>query len=242
MQKQGRLPLYEAIGKSRGSLTKADKPVDVISENQGGKPPKEPREPIEICLNSYNLAIVSIFILVLLVITYGIGYKFGSSSNINETQAIETQKDEAFTPDYSVKSVEIKPAENKTEIVNIEEDSTAMAPVKNIVNDNTEQGSGDTVILIARYHTDRDLKPAEAFFDKSGIQTRIVKNNDWYYLVSTQKVESTLKQNSSGTELLENIKKVGASYKAPKGYYGFGSRGRTPFNDAYGIQADEISR
>ena len=76
----------------------------------------------------------------------------------------------------------------------------------------------------------KDLEPAKQYFDEHGIPTEIKNVRGSYFLVTKEKYDSVVR-GTPGAAIIEKIGQVGAKYKAPAGFGGFGSK---PFSDAYG--------
>jgi hypothetical protein len=92
---------------------------------------------------------------------------------------------------------------------------------------------GEKVIVLAELKNTtnaKDLEPAKQYFDEHGIETEIKNLRGGYFLVTKEKYDSFSK-GTPGYDTVEKIKQIGAKYKAPAGYGGFGSK---PFSDAYG--------
>jgi hypothetical protein len=91
---------------------------------------------------------------------------------------------------------------------------------------------GDNAIVITTYTKQDDLVPVGVYFKQNGIDTEIIKQGSYYYLVTKERYYEDPKQNGTeGYKALQAIKRIGVNYKAPKGYERFSS---TPFQDAYG--------
>lgn len=95
---------------------------------------------------------------------------------------------------------------------------------------------GDNRIVIQSYHLRADLEPVKQYFAGFGIETEIIKIDDWYYLVTKDKYENPGKPGTDGYLAKHKIIELGAKYKAPPGSEAFGSQ---PFRDAYGKKFDE---
>jgi hypothetical protein len=96
-----------------------------------------------------------------------------------------------------------------------------------------EAKGGEYVIVLAEVKTTqtaKDLEPAKQYFDEHGVSTEIKNYRGAYFLVTTEKYDGFSKS-TAGYDAVEKIKQVGAKYKPPQGYGGFGSK---PFSDAYG--------
>ena len=92
---------------------------------------------------------------------------------------------------------------------------------------------GDYAVVLTELKnaaTARDLEPAKQYFNEQGILTEIKNVRGSYFLLTTEKYDG-FSRGTPGYDAIEKIKRVGAKYKAPSGYGGFGSK---PFSDAYG--------
>jgi hypothetical protein len=90
---------------------------------------------------------------------------------------------------------------------------------------------GDHIIVIATYTKPDDLTPVAAYFRQNGIETDVLKQGSYYQLVTKERFENPERSGTDGYRMKQNIKRIGANYKAPSGYERFSS---TPFQDAYG--------
>jgi hypothetical protein len=105
------------------------------------------------------------------------------------------------------------------------------------VDERTKAGDakgGEYVIVLAELKngtTAKDLEPAKQYFDEHGIATEIKNVRSSFFLVTTEKYDGNFNKGTPGYTAVEKIRQVGANYKAPAGFGGFGSK---PFSDAYG--------
>lgn len=90
---------------------------------------------------------------------------------------------------------------------------------------------GDNVIVIVTYTKQDDLIPVAAYFRQNGIETEVIREGSYYQLVTKERFENPGRSGTDGYRMIQAIKRIGASYKAPSGYERFSS---TPFQDAYG--------
>jgi len=95
---------------------------------------------------------------------------------------------------------------------------------------------GDNRIVIQSFQLRADLEPVKQYFAGFGIETEILKIEDWYYLVTKSKYENPGKPGTDGYLAKQKIIELGAKYKAPQGSESFGTQ---PFRDAYGKKFDE---
>jgi len=129
------------------------------------------------------------------------------------------QKAAAATPQTPAPVERVAPAPAAVSAVKVE-------PVKQ---------KGNNRIVIQTYQLRADLEPVKQFFAQFGIETEIIKINDWYYLVTKDKYENPEKPGTDGYLAKQKIIELGTKYKAPQGYETFGKK---PFYDAYGMNFD----
>jgi hypothetical protein len=91
--------------------------------------------------------------------------------------------------------------------------------------------AGDNIIVIVTYTKQEDLMPVAAYFKKNGIETEVIKQGSYYFLVTKDRFENPQRSGTDGYKMIQTIKRLGANYRAPDGYERFSS---TPFQDAYG--------
>ena len=92
---------------------------------------------------------------------------------------------------------------------------------------------GDHTIVIMTYSRKKDLEPAKDFFAENGIETRIEKRGDYFFLLTVNRFMSPKRNGTDGYYALRKIKQIGAEYKAPPDFETFGEK---PFQDAYGMK------
>ena len=95
--------------------------------------------------------------------------------------------------------------------------------------------TGDNVIVIATYRSRNDLEPVQEYFARNGIETEIWLRNNYFYLVTKDRFESTERRGADGYLVKERIKKIGADYEAPSGYESFRPN---LFQDVYGMKVE----
>ena len=91
-------------------------------------------------------------------------------------------------------------------------------------------------IVIQTWRVKEQLEPVKEYFDRSGIETEIINEGDWYYLVTKEKYENPDKAGTNGYVVKQKIIELGAKYKLPQGSASFGPQ---PFHDAYGKRFNE---
>jgi hypothetical protein len=98
--------------------------------------------------------------------------------------------------------------------------------------DSTEQ-TGDHVIVLVQYKQSSDLVPVQQYFAGHGIETEILQQGVWYFLITKDTYDNPEKNGTNGYFAKQKIIQLGANYKAPAGYETFGTE---PFHDAYGMK------
>ncbi|MFA5238789.1 MAG: hypothetical protein WC476_03655 [Phycisphaerae bacterium] len=115
----------------------------------------------------------------------------------------------------------------------------AKTPAPSVVKKNEPvavEPKGDNRIVIQSYQLRADLEPVKQYFAGFGIETEIMKDGNWYYLVTSNKYDNPEKKGTDGYLAKQKIIELGAKYKAPPAHETFGSK---PFSDAYGKKFDE---
>jgi hypothetical protein len=95
---------------------------------------------------------------------------------------------------------------------------------------------GNNRIVIQTWRVKEQLEPVKEYFVKSGIETEIINEGDWYYLVTKEKYENPDKSGTQGYVVKQKIIELGAKYQPLAGSPGFGPQ---PFHDAYGKKFNE---
>jgi hypothetical protein len=93
------------------------------------------------------------------------------------------------------------------------------------------QSTGDNRIVLAQYHSSRDLEPVQKYFADNGIDLVIEKRESGFFLVTKNLYDNPAKAGADGAAVKKKITEVGAGYKAPQGYESFAPK---LFSDAYG--------
>lgn len=91
-------------------------------------------------------------------------------------------------------------------------------------------------IVIQTWQVRAQLEPVKEYFAGCGIETEIINEGDWYYLVTREKYENPGRLGTNGYDAKQKIIELGAKYKPPPGSASFGPK---PFHDAYGKRFDE---
>ncbi len=92
---------------------------------------------------------------------------------------------------------------------------------------------GDHVIVVVQYPNRRDLEPVKEYYRRHGIEMKIQRRGNSYFLLTENKFESPRRAGSDGYYAREKIRQLGKAYSAPRGFETFGSE---PFQDAYGMK------
>jgi len=93
--------------------------------------------------------------------------------------------------------------------------------------------AGDHVIVLVQYTRRPDLVPVRQHFAQYGIETEIVQEGVWYFLITKDRYQNPANPGTDGYKAKQRIIEVGAEYKgkAPEGYETFAPHF---FRDAYG--------
>jgi hypothetical protein len=96
----------------------------------------------------------------------------------------------------------------------------------------TIQPTGNNrIVLVAQYHSSRDLEPVQKYFADNGIDLVIEKRENGFFLVTKNRYDNPAKAGTDGAAVKKKITDIGAGYKAPQGYESFAAK---LFSDAYG--------
>jgi len=91
--------------------------------------------------------------------------------------------------------------------------------------------SGDNRLVLAQYHSSRDLEPVQKYFADNGIELVIENRESGFFLVTKNLYDNPAKAGTDGAAVKKKITDIGAGYKAPQGYESFAPK---LFSDAYG--------
>jgi len=91
--------------------------------------------------------------------------------------------------------------------------------------------SGDHIIVLVQYPTRADLVPVRQYYADNGIETEIIFENGWYFLVTKNRYRNPNREDTDGYRVKQRIIKLGSKYKAPTGHETFAPN---LFRDAYG--------
>ena len=92
-------------------------------------------------------------------------------------------------------------------------------------------------IVIQQFDSLKDLVAVGQFFRTRGIGTEIVRKSDTYFLITQERFPYNPEApNTRGSELLQEIRAIGQTYKAPQGLESFAPN---KFKGAYGRNIDD---
>jgi hypothetical protein len=256
----GQMALYEAVNKERFKAAQKKELSRVSQDTSETVQPVQPITPVTIPpqqpknadvkqtvwtkkpkifgFNSgrvemflpYPIAITVVMALVLLLVG---SFRFGQwvgKSNTGEVVAKNTDTAVETTVALDTAKVAKEMAHSALAKHTAVTPTQAMAAV---AADSAKSGDGEYAIILAELKNTsntRDFEPAKQYFDEHGIATEIKNYRGSYFLVTKEKYDS-VSRGTPGAAIIEKIGQVGAKYKAPAGYGGFGAK---PFSDAYG--------
>ena len=243
-----RKSLYEVIGKGRYKSSqvktleqlhpeKTDK--DEPTSTKPAMPPPQrpaqwPTKPRIVQFNAgriemsmpYPLAIALLMGIVLLVlVVFRLGQNAGLTKQIVTDSAVEISKSREKTAGQATSGITRVPEViEKTTPVPVSAEK--VEPVKS---------KGNNRIVIQTHQLRADLEPVKNYFAGLGIETEIRQIGGVYYLITKNKYENPERVGTDGYYAKQKIIELGANYKAPQGY---GTFGKKPFHDAYGMKFD----
>jgi hypothetical protein len=92
--------------------------------------------------------------------------------------------------------------------------------------------AGKNVIVLAQSKAKAQLEPAMEYFNNKNIPTEIVLDGSTYFLQTIERfVDNPSNAGTKGYDVIQKIKEIGKSYKAPQGFDSFAPN---YFSDAYG--------
>jgi hypothetical protein len=238
------MALYEVIGKT-GSKPRYDKlseqshpqeSGDHKSDTTGfaatslGRAARWPRRPRMLLFNAgrveislpYQLAVVILLGFVLLIL---VAFRLGQNLS---SKAV---KSSIVVPKSTQKLTE-RP------VVEVPEKAEPVKKVpptvqKPVVAD--AKGSNNRIV-IQTWRVKEQLEPVKEYFARCGIETEIISEGDWYYLVTKEKYDNPDKPGTNGHAVRQRIIELGAKYEPLQGSASFGPQ---PFHDAYGKRFNE---
>jgi hypothetical protein len=184
---------------------------------------------IEIFLPYLHAVTILMVLLFLLVVSYTIGHTVGKN-NTEEFSAKNTDTVAETTATLDT----VKVAKEMARSAVAKYGTATPAASSTTTESAAKGGEGENVIVLAELKNTsnaKDLEPAKQYFDEHGIATEIIKNYHGSCLLVTKEKYDGFSRGTAGAAIIEKIGQIGAKYKAPAGYGGFGSK---PFSDAYG--------
>ena len=235
MRYRKKKPFYEVAGKGWPKSGQDRTLGKAGSEESGKSAPSQPgptgfgrwpRKPRLVQLNGgrveisvpYQLAIAVVLGIVLLAL---VCYRLGQFSNSANQKAPQ------------VKPAQPKAAGSGTVKMSATVQKTAPEAV---AKSEPVKSKGDNRIVIQTYQRRADLEPVKNYFAGFGIETEIIRIDNWYYLVTKEKYENPEKPGTDGYAIKQKIIALGANYRAPAGYESFGKK---PFHDLYGMKFED---
>ena len=239
--------LYEVIGKGRLKSSygktleqlhpeKSGKDEAIAAESttqvsaKVGRWPKRPRivqfnaDRIEISM-PYPLAIAFLLGVVLLVL---VAFRLGQGTKSEQGVTTSDVEGAAKMGEGGSKAANLSAVQARKPAIAAEKPKgKAVQKAKMIA----AMPTANNVIVLVQYQVQADLVPVREHFAKYGIETEIVRENDWYFLITKSRYENPEKPGTDGYKAKRRIIEVGAKYKAPKGYETFSPHF---FRDAYG--------
>ncbi|AQQ72250.1 hypothetical protein SMSP2_02631 [Limihaloglobus sulfuriphilus] len=218
---RGQKALYEALGKSRGGLYRDGKPVRVSGRPGDDKKDHKKKKPRSRPLFS-EVAIIKLVIglIITIILVWILVSALRGCSETAEPKVSQEGTKETLSPSETDVSDEYSDESPEPIVARINADSKP-----------DYMGSGSNVIVVVTYQVPGDLEPVKEYFAQNGIALHIVKRGKWYYLETVETFETVNTVGSTGYNVKEKIKKIGARYEAPAGYETFGTK---PFQDVYG--------
>ncbi len=169
---------------------------------------------LRIMIDPAKLKALLLVILVTFIVVKSIQFFIGTPD------AVDTTVSEVVDEPVEAENVAMGP-EDTEKAKELVDQAQVLAPI------------GDHTIVIMTYSRRADLEPAKDFFEEKGIETRIEKRGDYFFLLTADRFMSPKRSGTDGYYALRKIKQIGAEYKAPPDFETFGER---PFQDAYGMK------
>jgi hypothetical protein len=175
----------------------------------------------------YPLAIALLMGIVLLVlVVFRLGQSAGLTKQIVTDPAVEISKSREKTTGQATSGITQVP-EVVEKITPVPVSAEKVEPIK---------PKGNNRIVIQTHQLRADLEPVKDYFAGFGIETEIRQIGGVYYLITKNKYENPERVGTNGYHAKQKIIELGANYKAPQGY---GTFGKKPFHDAYGMKFDD---
>lgn len=255
--------LKESQAKVRAQfLSKQNKPEPEQQQPtvHAASPPQEKPEPkpqwssrpamfqtnegrVELSLPYAAAVLFTLTVVVALLVAFRVGQEFGGPGGT--PAADSSQQASASDGGQSQSRADVAGSGSGTQ-VEPKTDFTVEGSAQSTVSGSSASTSGsgqsafspdkDHVIIIAVYQIKRDLEPVRDFFNANGMPTEIVHRGNWYYLQTKNRYDSPLRRGSDGYYALQQVKRIGKKYDAPKGYESFKAN---QFQDAYGMNIEK---
>ena len=164
----------------------------------------------------FAIAVVLGLVLVLLVV-----FRLGQNSVERQVSSLVEKVTKPAVPAKTAPKVETSVKQPVVEAVKKPEPPKPAAIVP----------SGDNRIVLAQYHSSRDLEPVQKYFADNGIDLVIENRESGFFLVTKNLYDNPAKAGTDGAAVKKKITDIGAGYKAPQGYESFAPK---LFSDAYG--------
>lgn len=175
---------------------------------------------IEISL-SYQLAVAILLGFVLLIL---VAFRLGQNlSSKAVTDSVVSPKAAQKLPEHMIAKVPGE-AELVERVPSVVQESAAA------------DAGGNNRIVIQTWQVRAQLEPVKEYFASCGIETEIISEGGWYYLVTREKYDNPGNPGTNGYAARQKIIELGAKYEPPPGSATFGPK---PFHDAYGKRFDE---
>jgi hypothetical protein len=250
----GQMALYEVVNKERFKAAQKKELSRLVPDKPEKVQPAAPAQPVTIAPQQpknaetkqtvwtkksrifdfgkgrieafvpYPIAVTVVMgLALLLLVVFRVGQGFGKHQ-VSETPVSKT----------SEKSVEMATVAKEMARSVVAKRASSITPAQATTTTGGESAKGgDYVIVLAELKnaaSARDMEPAKQYFDENGIATEIKSVRGSYFLVTKENYDG-VGRGTPGAAIIEKIGQIGAKYKAPAGYGGFGSK---PFSDAYG--------
>jgi hypothetical protein len=260
-RKQRKMALYEVIGKT-GSKPRYDKlseqshpqeSDDHKSDTTGfaatslGRAVRWPRRPRMLLFNAgrveislpYQLAVAILLGFVLLIlVAFRLGQNLSSKAVKSSAVVPKSTQTSARASTELSRTSPVEPKLAERPVVEVPEKAEPVKKVpptvqKPVVAD--AKGSNNKIV-IQTWRVKEQLEPVKEYFTRCGIETEIINEGDWYYLVTKGKYDNPDKPGTNGYTVKQKIIELGANYQPPAGSANFGTQ---PFRDAYGKRFNE---
>lgn len=246
VKSRGQKPLYDVIGQDRQSSGSRGKILEPLRRLRAAKKHRQDsekadlgqvawlRKPKLVQLNAgrlelslpYTAAItVGLVILLLILVAFRLGQR--SSKTDTDLAISEAGAGQKSTGNMDSASIDVRPSAvtGSQEPAKVVRDAKMVVPIP----------TGDHIIVLVQYDRRADLVPVRKHFADFGIETEIIQEGQWYFLVTKNRYENPKKPGTDGYKARQEIIKAGAKYKAPETYEPFAPNF---FSDAYGRKVE----